>query len=141
MRQEVARRGGEELAVDEIAWFASPGFVGHRGDILQLATLAPPCGVRAIAVRALDKARIEWSEVFIGGGVVAVIAAAQAGLAVTPLARRLAPAGLVDVGTAYGLPRLGSSKVILHSRVSDASKLAALRTLAATFRKVASIRP
>ncbi len=140
VRQEAARRGGEELAVDEIGWFASPRFTGHRGDILQLATLAPPCGVRAIAVRALDKAGIEWSEGFIGGGVMAVIAAAQAGLAVTPLARRLAPAGMVDVGTVHGLPRLGSSKVMLHSRVSDASKLAALRTLAATFRKVASVK-
>ena len=91
--------------------------------------------MRALAVRALDKAGIEWSEAFVGGGVTAVAAAALAGLAVAPLARRIAPAGLVDIGPAQGLPRLGASKVMLHSKVSDPGKLAALRTLAATFRR------
>src|ERR1700704_684207 len=109
------------------------------GGRLRLATLAPPCGVRAIAVRALDKAGIAWNETFVGGGVTAVAAAALAGLAVAPLARRIAPAGLVDIGPSEKLPDLGSSKVMLHSRVSDPAKLAALRTLAATFRSVAAV--
>ena len=108
-----------------------------RGAPLPLATLAPPCGVRAIAVRALDKAGTRWNEAFIGGGVTAVVGAAQAGLAVAPLARRIAPPGLADIGPALGLPRLGTSKVMLHSKVSDPAKLAALRTIAATFRRVA----
>src|SRR3954452_23746966 len=136
VRQEGSRRGGEKLTVDEFGWFAAKRFAWHRGETLQLATLAPPCGVRAIAVRALDKAGIGWSESFVGGGVTAVAAAALAGLAVAPLARRIAPAGLVDIGPAQKLPRLGSSKVMLHSKVSDPAKLAALRTLAATFRSV-----
>ncbi|MCP1749029.1 DNA-binding transcriptional LysR family regulator [Bradyrhizobium barranii subsp. barranii] len=63
--------------------------VQDRGESLLLATLAPPCGVRTIAVRALDKAGIAWSEAFVGGGVTAVVAAALAGLAVAPLAREL----------------------------------------------------
>src|SRR3954462_15902345 len=116
VRQEGSRRGGEKLAEDEFGWFASPRFVWPRGEALQLATLAPPCGVRAIAVRALDKAGIAWSEAFVGGGLTAVVAAAQAGLAVAPLARRIAPAGLVEIGTAQKLPALGSSKVMLHSK-------------------------
>jgi DNA-binding transcriptional LysR family regulator len=136
VRQEGSRRGGEKLAEDEFGWFAAKRFAWHRGESLPLATLAPPCGVRAIAVRALDKAGIAWSETFVGGGVTAVVAAALAGLAVAPLARRIAPAGLVDIGPARGLPRLGSSKVMLHSKVSDPAKLAALRTLAATFRSL-----
>jgi hypothetical protein len=77
-----------------------------------------------------------WTERFVGGGVTAVVAAALAVLAVAPLARRIAPPGLVDIGPAEGLPRLASSKVMLHSKVSDPAKLAALRTLAATFRSV-----
>ncbi len=136
VRQEGSRRGGEKLTVDEFGWFATKRYAWHRGENLPLATLAPPCGVRAIAVRALDKAGIAWSETFVGGGVTAVVAAALAGLAVAPLARRIAPAGLVDIGPAHGLPRLGASKVMLHSKVSDPTKLAALRTLAATFRSV-----
>jgi DNA-binding transcriptional LysR family regulator len=118
VRQEGSRRGGEKLAEDEFGWFASP------------------CGVRAIAVRALDKARLPWTEGFVGGGVTAVVAAALAGLAVAPLARRIAPPGLRDIGPANGLPRLGASKVMLYSKVAEPTKLAALRTLAATFRSV-----
>jgi DNA-binding transcriptional LysR family regulator len=134
VRQEAGRRGGEKLAEDEFGWFASPRLRWRRGESLRLATLAPPCGVRAIAVRALDRAGVEWSEAFIGGGVTAVVAAALAGLAVAPLARRIAPPGMVDIGPTHGLPRIGTSRVMLHSKVGDPAKLAALRTLAATFR-------
>ncbi len=134
VRQEAGRRGGEKLADDEFGWFASPRLRWRRGESLRLATLAPPCGVRAIAVRALDRAGVEWSEAFIGGGVTAVVAAALAGLAVAPLARRIAPPGTVDIGPTHGLPRIGTSRVMLHSKVADPTKLAALRTLAATFR-------
>jgi DNA-binding transcriptional LysR family regulator len=136
VRQEGSRRGGEKLAEDEFGWFASPALQWRRGESLPLATLAPPCGVRALAIRALDKAGVEWNEAFVGGGVTAVAAAALAGLAVAPLARRVAPAGMVEIGPAHGLPRLGSSRVMLHSKVGDPAKLAALRTLAATFRSV-----
>jgi DNA-binding transcriptional LysR family regulator len=134
VRQEAGRRGGEKLAEDEFGWFASPRLKWRHGERLRLATLAPPCGVRAVAVRALDKAGVEWSEVFVGGGVSAVIAAALAGLAVAPLARRIAPPGMVDIGPEHGLPRMVTSKVMLHSKVGDPAKLTALRTLAATFR-------
>ena len=136
VRQEGGRRGGEKLTEDEFGWFATPRLKWRRGEKLRLATLAPPCGVRALAVRALDKAGIEWNEAFIGGGVTAVVAAALAGLAVAPLAKRIAAPGMIDIGPAHGLPRIGSSKVLLHSKVSDPAKLAALRTLAATFRSL-----
>lgn len=137
VRREAGRRGGEKLAEDEFGWFASPRLKWRRGERLPLATLAPPCGVRAIAVRALERAGVEWSEVFVGGGVTAVVAATLAGLAVAPLARRIAPPGTVDIGSTHGLPRIGTSKVMLHSKVGDPAKLAALRTLAATFRSTA----
>jgi DNA-binding transcriptional LysR family regulator len=96
--------------------------------------------VRALAIRALDKAGIAWNERFVGGGVTAVAAAALAGLAVAPLARRIAPPGLIDIRPAEGLPRLPSSKVMLHSKVTDPAKRMALRTLAATFRSAAAGR-
>jgi len=139
VRQEGSRRGGEKLTEDEFGWFASRRFTLPKSEALPLATLAPPCGVRAIAVRALDKAGIAWHERFVGGGVTAVVAAALAGLAIAPLARRIAPPGLVDIGPVHKLPKLGSSKVMLHSKVSDPAKLAALRTVAATFRSAATV--
>jgi DNA-binding transcriptional LysR family regulator len=137
VRREGSRRGGEKLVEDAFGWFAAPRLVWNRGERLPLATLAPPCGVRTLAVRALDKAGIAWTEAFVGGGVTAVIAAALAGLAVAPLARRIAPPGLIDIGPRLELPDLGRSGVMLYSKVSDSAKLTALRTLAATFRRVA----
>ncbi|SFO75702.1 DNA-binding transcriptional regulator, LysR family [Bradyrhizobium sp. Ghvi] len=138
VRQEGSRRGGEKLTEDEFGWFASRRFTPPKGEPLPLATLAPPCGVRAVAVRKLDRAGVSWRERFVGGGVTAVVAAALAGLAVAPLARRIAPPGLIDIGPAHKLPKLGSSKVMLHSKVSDPAKLAALRAVAATFRSLAT---
>jgi DNA-binding transcriptional LysR family regulator len=138
VRREASRRGGERLHQDEFGWFASRRLALPRGETLPLATLAPPCGVRALAIRALDKAGIGWRERFVGGGVTAVAAAALAGFGVAPLARRIAPSGLVDIGPAHNLPKLGASTVVLHSKVSDPGKLAALRALAATFRGLAA---
>ncbi len=137
VRQEGSRRGGEKLAQDAFGWFAAKRLDWRRGETLPLATLAPPCGVRALAIRALDKAGIAWRERFVGGGVSAVVAAAAAGLAVAPLARRIAPPNLIDIGPAEALPRLAMSKVMLHSKVSDPAKRAALRGLTATFRSLA----
>lgn len=134
VRQERNHRGGECLAHDAYAWYAAPAFQRRSGAPLRLANLAPPCGVRALAIRALDTARIAWCETFIGGGVAAVTAAVSAGLAVAVLARRVAPAGCIDVGGNLGLPRLPRTRVMLHSRVSDARGRAALRVLSAVFR-------
>jgi DNA-binding transcriptional LysR family regulator len=134
IRREGKQRGGEKLLTDEFGWFASPRFAQVARAPLRLAMLAAPCGVRAMAIRALDKAKIEWTESFIGGGVTAIAAAVDSGFAAAPLARRIAPPGSVDVGPIRKLPRLPRSDVLLLSHVSDSRRLAALRHLAAAFR-------
>jgi DNA-binding transcriptional LysR family regulator len=139
VRREGHRRGGEKLLEDEFGWFAAPNFHHKPGEKLRLAMLAAPCGVRAHAIRALDKAKVKWLEAFTGGGVTAVAAAISCGLAVAPLARRIAPPGTLDVGRSLALPPLGRSTVALNSRISDARARAALRTLAAAFRSMAAM--
>lgn len=134
VRQERSRRGGEMLVDDDYAWFGVPTFEWRAGEALRIANLAPPCGVRSIAVRALDAARMPWREVFVGGGVAAVAAAVNAGLAIAVFARHIAPIGCVDVGGKFKLPRLPRTKVMLYSRVSDSRGKAAFRMLAAVFR-------
>jgi DNA-binding transcriptional LysR family regulator len=134
VRREGSRRGGEVLGEDAFGWFAAPAFRRKAGDTLKLAMLAAPCGVRAHAIRALSKAKIEWVEAFTGGGVTAIAAAISSGLAVAPLARRIAPPGTSDLGPALSLPELGRSKVMLYSRVADPRSRAALRMVAAAFR-------
>jgi DNA-binding transcriptional LysR family regulator len=134
VRREGERRDGETLLKDRFGWFASPTFRHRAGEPLRLATLTHSCGVRAMAVRALDAAQIPWVETFIGGGIAAVTAAVVAGLAVAPLARRVAPAGALDIGPTIPLPELAGSEVVLYSRVSDPRLAGAVRALAAAFR-------
>lgn len=135
VRREDDRRDGEILAQERFGWFAAPGFEHREGDALRLASLAPSCGVRNAATRALDAAGVRWVEVFLGGGTAAVAAAVSAGLAVAALAHRVAPASVVEVGEKLRLPPLPSSAIVLHSTLSDARSRGALRTLAAAFRE------
>ncbi|AJO77847.1 LysR family transcriptional regulator [Pseudomonas chlororaphis] len=134
VRNEGQRQDGEVLVVERFGWFAAPAWQPPPGAPLRLATLAPPCGVRQIAVRALDDAGIAWTEVFIGGGVMAVCAAVSAGLGVAALAHRVAPADALEVGERLGLPRLPVSEIVLHARPTDARSEDTLRALSAVFR-------
>ena len=135
VRQEDDRRDGEDLGPEHFGWFAAPGFDRRPGEPLRLAALALCCGVRDIATRALDGAGIEWTEVFVGGGHTAVMAAVSAGLAVAAFSCRLAPADTIEVSQRFELPELPSSRIMLHSTLSDSRSREALRTLAATYRE------
>ncbi len=135
VRREDDRRDGELLAQERVGWFASSAFVHRAGDALRLASLSPSCGVRNNATRALNAAGQPWTEVFVGGGMAAVVAAVSAGLAVAALAHRIVPVGAVDVGERFALPPLPSSEVVLHSTLTDARSRGALRTVAAAFRE------
>ena len=131
------RRGGEVLFKEEFRWTAVPEFDFRPGAVLPLATQASPCNVRAMAVSALDKAGIRWSEVFVGGGAQTIGAAVRAGLAVAALARRVAPMGTADVGRRLGLPPLPSREVVLIPGVGSATKRQAIKLLGGSFRALA----
>jgi len=128
--EDPPRDDATPLFTEPLAWLAAPGWAPRAGEPLPLALLAGPCGVRAAALRALEHAGLASHVRFTGGGVAAVAAAAAAGLAVCPLARRVAPRTLVDVGRKFGLPPLPQSQVVLYSRVRDARAAAALRRFA-----------
>jgi DNA-binding transcriptional LysR family regulator len=100
---------------------------------LPLATQGESCRVRIEAVRALDRAGIEWREVFVGKGAAILGAAAVAGLAVAVLARRAAPPGTIDVSGLLSLPPMRSQDVMLYSNLSDRRTRAALRVLTLAF--------
>ena len=133
-RMHVGRSDGELLAEEPFGWFAAPGWQHRAGEPLPLATLAEPCGVRAMAGQALDAAGMAWAEVFVGGGVAAVAAAVMAGLGVAALAPRMLPLGAVDVGARLGLPALPRLPVLLHTRTQDGRPCDALTALSAAFR-------
>ncbi|WP_233807545.1 LysR family transcriptional regulator [Paraburkholderia sp. HP33-1] len=127
---EPPRDDAQTLFSEPLGWLATPTWLPRVGEPLALALLSPPCNVRDVALRTLTAAGIAWQEVFVGGGVAAVGAAVAAGLAVSPLARRVAPRGLIDVGARLGLPALPESRVTLHSRVREPRSAETLRLLA-----------
>ncbi|HZZ11347.1 MAG TPA: LysR substrate-binding domain-containing protein [Paraburkholderia sp.] len=127
---EPPREDAEPLFSEPLTWVGAPEWLPRVGEPLPLALLAGPCNVRDVALQALNDAGIAWQEVFVGGGVAAVGAAVAAGLAVSPLARRVAPRELIDVGARLGLPALPESRVTLHSRVKDKRSVETLRLVA-----------
>ncbi|QQB35744.1 LysR family transcriptional regulator [Achromobacter deleyi] len=134
VRFQAGRGDGEILAEEQFGWFAMPGWQQRAGEPLPLATMAEPCGVRALAEQLLDAAGIPWTEVFVGGGVMTVAAAVMAGLGVAALAPRMVPFGAVDVGPRLGLPDLPRLPILLHTRVRDSRARDALAALSAAFR-------
>lgn len=136
VRLHAGRSDGEMLADEKFGWFAAPGWQHRADEPLPLATMAEPCGVRATAEQLLDAAGVSWTEVFVGGGVMAVVAAVMAGLGVAALAPRMVPFGAIDVGPKLGLPELPRLPVLLHSRVKDGRPRDALAALSAAFRSV-----
>ncbi|TKC92177.1 LysR family transcriptional regulator [Trinickia terrae] len=127
--EERPPEGGQLLFTEPLAWLAAPGWEPRAGEPLPLAMQTAPCKVRAVALRALDAADVAWNEVFVGGGVAAASAAVAAGLAVSALARRVAPRSLVDIGSRLGLPALPDSHVVMYSRVREARGIEILRVL------------
>lgn len=136
VRFHAGRSDGEILAEEKFGWFATPGWQHRAGEPLPLATMAEPCGVRAMAGQLLDEAGIPWTEVFVGGGVMAVAAAVMAGLGVAALSARMVPFGAVDVGSRLALPELPRLPIVLHTRVRDGRACDALSALCAAFRSV-----
>ena len=104
-RLHAGRDDGTVLAEEQLGWFAAPHWQHRADEPLPLATLAEPCGVRALAAKRLDESAVPWREVFVGGGVAAVAAAVMAGLGVAALAPRMLPFGAADVGPDCGCPR------------------------------------
>jgi DNA-binding transcriptional LysR family regulator len=133
-RRDAARRDAEKLFVEHCGWFAAPQWTHSPGEPLRIASLSAPCGVRASALKALDEAGIEWTEVFVGGGIATVGAAVMAGLAVAPLTRRGSPPRAVDVGSRLGLPSLAPIEIAVYTRVRDAGMKEAIRNLGAALR-------
>lgn len=127
---------GEPLFVEPLVWVAAADWAPPAGEPLPLAFLSGPCGVRAAAVRALERASIDWEEAFVGGGIAAIGAAIAAGLALSALAWRAAPPGVVDVGQKLSLPALPESHVVMYSRVREPRSADSLRMLAKSLARV-----
>jgi DNA-binding transcriptional LysR family regulator len=133
VRRERGGVGGERLGADPLGWRAAEGWTMSPDQPVPLATLGPPCGVRAAAIRQLDSAKIAWREAFVAGSCAALLAGLRAGMGVAPMGR-IASGGMSDVGPALGLPPLPDSEVILFARATSQEASPAIRVLAAAMR-------
>ena len=134
VRLHAGRSDGDLVTEEKFGWFASPNWQPRAGEPLPVATMAESCGVRAMAAQHLDAAGVSWTEIFVGGGVAAVVAAVTAGLGVAALAPRMLPSGAVDVGARLGLTELPRLPVLLHTRVREGRARAALDALVDAYR-------
>lgn len=134
VRLHAERDDREFITEEQFGWFAAPSWQHRADEPLPIATMAEPCGVRALAGELLDTAGVPWTEIFVGGVVTAVAAAVMAGLGVAALSTRMVPFGAADVGPRLGLPALPRLPVVLHTRVRDGQPHAALAARSATFR-------
>jgi len=125
---------GEVLGSDSLNWYGMPA-AKLSGEPLPLVLLAPPCGVRATAIDAVDRSGLPWREAFTGGSCLALAAAVRAGAGIAPLGRLTAmglPAPL-DRGL---LPELPTSRIVMLARTPDAHHAVAANALAASIRKM-----
>jgi len=137
LRRETGGPDGEVLGTDPLGWRGSGDQQLQGGTPVPLATLGPPCGVHAAALRALEHARLPWRETFIAGSCAALLAGARAGLGVAPMGRA-SSGGAPDIGPALGLPALPASEIVLLARSGSPATAAALRALAAGVRAAIS---
>jgi DNA-binding transcriptional LysR family regulator len=124
IRREKGGLDGEMLGVDPLGWRAANDFNLPANAPIPLATLGPPCGVRAAAIRQLDQAGRRWREVFIGGSCAALLAAVNAGLGIAPMGS-VASGQLPDKGPQLGLPPLPASEIVMFARTGSPAAVSA----------------
>jgi DNA-binding transcriptional LysR family regulator len=131
IRREAGGTDGEVLGIDPLIWCGDAMNLPACPP-LPIASLGEPCGVRATAIRALQRAGISWRESLVAGSCSALLAAVSAGFGVTPLGRFGAFGD--DIGTALGLPELPRSEIILLGRASTPALAENLSMISANLR-------
>lgn len=109
---------GQLVWRDEVTWVGRPHVLADaslRDRVLPLIVYPPPSMTRSMVMAALTQAQLGWRLACTSDTLTGLVAAVGAGLGVTVLARKLIPAGLVDLKPAASLPPLGSLDFILLS--------------------------
>jgi DNA-binding transcriptional LysR family regulator len=120
---------GESLRRERLRWVAAADFrLGPRAPV-PLALLPRGCGVRTLALAALDQQGRPWRPAYCGPSVLGLQAAVAAGLGVACLTQSAVRADFRLLGAREGLPALPDSHIVLFgpgARASAQLKLLAL---------------
>lgn len=98
--------GGELLWEEELVWAYGAHQAFDTTAEVPLALFPEPCVYREAAIAALSLASRPWRLAFESGSMAGCLAAARAGLAVTPIARSQLREGLRSLASAEGMPGL-----------------------------------
>lgn len=110
------------LRREALVWFVGEGSAAHRQRPLPLAVFHEGCVFRVAALAALAKAGIPCQPMFVGTSFTGIRHAVAAGMAVTPLPRSMACAGLVQVKS--GLPKLPTTELVASFAAGETSAAA-----------------
>ncbi|OLL31238.1 LysR family transcriptional regulator [Burkholderia sp. SRS-W-2-2016] len=105
---------GEFLRHEPMVWAAAPGETEiWRERPLPIAVFLPGSVAREKAIHSLEQARISYRTSYESPSLLGLLTMAEAGLAITPLAKCAVPSHFTLLGQAHGLPEIGSLEVVL----------------------------
>lgn len=102
---------GEFLRHEPMVWAAAPGATEiWKERPLPIAVFLAGSVARKNAIRSLERARIGYRTSYESPSLLGLLTMAEAGLAVTPLAKCAVPAHFTLLGPAQGLPDIGHAR-------------------------------
>lgn len=117
--------GPPPLYVAPLAWFGAEAAVaGRAASEIPLVLFRPPCGMRSLAIAALERAERPWRCVHESEELAALRAAVQAGLGVTALPMLQSYGGIRPVASDIVLPALPEVAVAVERRPGWAPRTA-----------------
>lgn len=116
VNRELGVGDGVVLCREHRVWAAAPSMQLNRQVPLPLALFPAHCGWRRLALQQLDAAGRTWTLVVQSSGVAGILAALEAGLALSVMAQSSLPNSLKALGEAEGLPMLPDFEYVLQSK-------------------------
>jgi DNA-binding transcriptional LysR family regulator len=122
--REIGSHEGTVLWRDSRVWASNLDFRLQPDQAVPLAVLPSTCSWRRLVLETLDRAERPWTIVLQSSGVAGLVAAVEAGLAVSIFAGGSLPASLRVLGAAENLPPIPPFEyaVIQHANASPAAK-------------------
>ena len=104
------------IHAEPLVWLAARNGTAREKRPLPVALAEPGCYWRAMALKALDEAGLNYRIAYTSEFCQAQIAAVRADLAVAPLPISVISPDLVHLGTSHGLPDMGEYRMTLAKR-------------------------
>ena len=107
------------LRRDPTLWVTSNQHLQHEERPLPLALFPNDCYCRLWAIKALEKADIDYRIAYTSPSVLGILAAVSAGLAITALSQSVIPEGLRPLTASEGFPPLPEASFFLHRNLME----------------------